>query len=303
VRVEVTTMTDESKRPGETQGPCEAEEDATALNGGVDRDYVIGTHDDEIARLGVQHRVWRPRALRCWQKAGITMGSRVVDVGAGPGYATVDLAEMVGDDGLVIAVERSARFLENARAACRGRGLSNVQFREIDLMEEPLGADGLDAAWCRWVACFVPSPARLVAAVAASLRRGGVAIFHEYIDYGAWRLAPERPAVESFVGEVMASWREAGGEPDVAISLPALLREAGLRIRHASPVVYAVTPADFIWQWPSRFLKGYLPRLLELGRVDASWVEAVRREFEEAESDPSTLMITPMLLEIVAVRA
>ncbi|HEV2913320.1 MAG TPA: methyltransferase domain-containing protein [Pyrinomonadaceae bacterium] len=273
------------------------------MPGDSERDYVIGTHDEEIARLGIQHHVWRPRVLQCWRKAGITTGSRVMDVGAGPGYATIDLAEIVGADGEVIAVERSAHFLQNARQACRMRGLSNIRFCELDLMDEPLGATGLDAIWCRWVACFVLSPAKLVAAMAASLRAGGVAVFHEYIDYGSWRLAPRRPAVESFVGEVMASWRASGGEPDIAISLPGLLREAGFRILHIAPVVYAVTPVDFAWQWPSRFLKGFLPRLLELGRVDAAWVDSVRREFQEAESDPSTIMVTPMLLEIIAEHA
>lgn len=269
----------------------------------LERDYVIGTDVEEIARLGIQHRVWRPRVLECWQRAGITDGSRVMDVGAGPGYATIDLAEVVGPGGQVIAFERSANFLQSAREACRLRGLANVRFREIDLMQEDWDAKDLDAAWCRWVACFVSSPVMLIANIAAALRRGGVAIFHEYIDYGSWRLAPPRPAVESFVSEVMASWRQAGGEPDIAISLPGLLRDAGFRILHITPVVYAVTPGDFVWQWPSRFLKGFLPRLLALGQVDAGWVDSVRREFEEAEADQSTIMVTPMVLEIVAERA
>jgi hypothetical protein len=47
-----------------------------------ERDYVLGTHDEELARLGLQHRVWRPVVLDCWRKAGITVGSRVLDVGA-----------------------------------------------------------------------------------------------------------------------------------------------------------------------------------------------------------------------------
>jgi SAM-dependent methyltransferase len=267
-----------------------------------ERDYVIGTDDEEIARLGLQHRVWRARALECWRRAGITRGSRVLDVGAGPGYATIDLAEIVGVTGQVIAAERSTRFIQTASIACRTHGLGNVRFCEIDLMQEPLDVSGLDAVWCRWVACFVSSPAKLVANIAAALRNGGVAVFHEYIDYRTWRLAPPRPAVEAFVNEVMASWRSAGGEPDVALSLPGLLREAGFRIRHTSPLVYAVTPDDFVWQWPAGFLKSFLPRLCALGRVDAAWVEAVRREFQEAEAEPSTIMVTPMLLEIVAER-
>jgi len=41
---------------------------------------------------------------------------------------------------------------------------------------------------------------------------------------------------------------------------------------------------------------------LELGRVDSAWVEEVRREFREAESDPMTLLNTPLFLEIIARR-
>ena len=71
-----------------------------------ERDYVLGTHEEEISRLGLQHRVWRPVALDCWQRAGVTVGSRVLDLGAGPGYAAVDLAEIVGSTGKIVALER-----------------------------------------------------------------------------------------------------------------------------------------------------------------------------------------------------
>ena len=45
-----------------------------------------------------------------------------------------------------------------------------------------------------------------------------------------------------------------------------------------------------------------LQRLLDLGRVDQDWTESVRAALRAAEADPTTLMITPMVLEIVAER-
>lgn len=268
----------------------------------TERDYVLGTNDDEIERLGLQHRAWRPTVLDCWQRAGITVGSRVLDVGAGPGYATVDLAEIVGSTGQVIAVERSRRFLERAEAVCRSRGLGHVQLHELDLMIDPLPAEGVNAAWCRWVASFVSSPATLVAKLAAAVRPGGVAIFHEYVDYSTWRLAPPSPALEQFVAHVMASWRASGGEPDIALQLPALLAAAGFTVRFAAPRIFCVSPADHVWHWPASFISVNLQRLLELGRVDEAWVATVRREFTAAESRAGSLMLTPMVLEIVAER-
>ena len=72
----------------------------------TERDYFLGTHDEELRRLGLQHRVWDPAVRDCWQRAGITAGSRVLDVGAGPGYAAADLAQIVGPGGEVVAVSR-----------------------------------------------------------------------------------------------------------------------------------------------------------------------------------------------------
>ena len=90
-------------------------------------DYVLGTNEEELARLGLQHRVWRPVVLDCWQRAGITIGKRVLDVGAGPGYAAIDLAEIVGSTGEVIALERSQNFVRAMEAMCSARSLSNVR--------------------------------------------------------------------------------------------------------------------------------------------------------------------------------
>ena len=85
----------------------------------AERDYVLGTHDDEIYRLGFQHRVWRPRALDAWARARIGDGCKVIDFGAGPGFATMDLAEMVGPNGQVHALERSRRFLDTLEAQAK----------------------------------------------------------------------------------------------------------------------------------------------------------------------------------------
>jgi SAM-dependent methyltransferase len=267
-----------------------------------DRDYLLGTHDEELARLGIQHRVWRPVVLDCWHRAGITVGSRVLDVGAGPGFATQDLAEIVGPTGEVVAVERSAKYVRAAAAACDQRGFRHVRVHELDLMTDPIPADELDATWCRWVTCFVSSPRALVTKIARALRPGGVAIFHEYVDYASWQFATPVPAHREFVREVMANWRAAGGEPDIAPALVGLLGEAGFAIREAVPRVFCIRPHDYAWQWPASFLAVHPERLLELGRVSAEFVERLRQEVQATEASPHTLMITPMVLEIIAQR-
>ena len=265
-----------------------------------ERDYVLGTNDEEILRLGLQHRVWRGVVLNCWQKAGITAGSKVLDIGAGPGYATVDLAEIVGPTGQVTAIERSGKFVQNIQETCKARGLTNVNVHELDLMTDSWPAASYDFSWCRWVVSFVSDPALLVQKLAVTLRPGGRAIFHEYAHYRTWRFSPRLPTQEAFAEHVIESWRETGGKADVGLDIPPLLAENGLTIQSVVPHVFCVRPDDYMWQWPAAFIQSGTSRLRELGKIDAAFSEKLRSEFAAAESNPNALMTTPLVLEIVA---
>jgi SAM-dependent methyltransferase len=179
-----------------------------------EREYVLGTHDEEIERLGLQHRVWRPYVLDAWSRAGLTGGQTVLDVGCGPGYATIDLAEVVGRGGRVVAIDQSRRFLDHLDGRARREGLINIDTFQRDLSDGDLPAVLVDLAWCRWIFAFVRDPRALLDAVAAAVRPGGAIVIHEYYDYRSWRLLPPCPELEEFVGVVMDSWRADGGEPD-----------------------------------------------------------------------------------------
>jgi SAM-dependent methyltransferase len=265
-----------------------------------ERDYVLGTHDEELARLGLQHRVWRPVVLDCWRRAGITVGSSVLDVGAGPGFATIDLAEIVGPAGQVVALERSNNFVNATKEAVRVRSLTNVKIHEIDLMTDNFPEDEFDFSWCRWVLSFVSDPALLVQKLGNVMRKESISIFHEYGHYETWRFFPRIPSQEKFREHVIATWRESGGEPDSAPGLPALLSANGFVIRSAAPLIFCVRPNDYMWQWPATFIAIYLPRLIEMGRIDQKFADKVRSALASVEENANALMITPLVLEIVA---
>ena len=268
-----------------------------------DRDYLLGTHDAEIARLGLQHRVWRPRVLDAWRRAGITVGTKVIDAGSGPGWASIDLAEIVGPNGRVDALERSDRFLAFLNQVAKERRLDNIRTHALDLVSDPLPVSGADAFWVRWVLAFVAEPLTVLRKLADALRPGGVAIIHEYLDYATWSFAPPIASHEEFREFVIKDWRATGGEPDIARSFPALLPQVGLRVRELRPIVDVISPANYVWHWPASFVDTYPEHLAEEGKVDAAWAERVKAEFHAAERDPNTVMVTPMVLEVIAEKA
>ena len=264
----------------------------------TDQDYVLGTQDEELERLGLQHRVWRPAVLDAWRRAGLRPGQTALDVGAGPGFAATDLAEIVGRGGRVVAVERSRRFLD-ALAARAGRlGLANIEAREQDAVDQGYGEGFADFAWCRWLLCFVAEPARVVGHIATALKPGAAAVFHEYADYGAWRLLPPDPRHERFRDLVMQSWRDSGGDPDVGARLPALLEAAGLEIVEARPIDWTLRRRDFAWGWPASFMATGARRLAELGYLADAEADELATLLDRADAD--SWMMTPLVLELIA---
>jgi SAM-dependent methyltransferase len=266
------------------------------------KDYVLGTHDDEIERLGLQHRVWQPRVCDAWLSAGIGPGQTVLDVGCGPGYASLDLAELVGPSGRVVAFDKSDRFLRALAAICRERGIGNITAHWVDLDTGELPEVIADGAWCRWVLTFVKNPRAVLAKIAAALAPEGVIVLHEYFDYSTWRGAPRCPELEEFVSAVMASWRDNGGEPDIALSLPQWLEELGFELLRTRPVIDVVQPEQRSWSWLTSFVKVGRRRLVDLGYLSPSRSESIWQSFLAFQATPGARMITPGVLELVAAR-
>jgi SAM-dependent methyltransferase len=265
---------------------------------GREDEYVLGTHDEEIARLGLQHRAWRPRMFAAWQAAGIGDGHSVLDVGSGPGYAALDLAETVGSRGHVIAIDKSERFLRALESARRG----NISGHCVDLETGAFPAVRAQRAWCRWVLCFVKNPREILANMATALDPGGAIVLHEYFDYRMWRAAPPCPELDEFVSAVMTSWREAGGEPDIARQLPCWLEELRFEIRQIRPIVNIVASDTMLWAWLRAFIDVGRRRLTEIGHLTPERSERIWEAFQAFEAAPGSRMVTPGVLEIVARR-
>jgi ubiquinone/menaquinone biosynthesis C-methylase UbiE len=267
-----------------------------------EKEYILGTHDEEIWRLGLQHRVWRGRTLEGWRHAGFSVDQTIVDVGCGPGYATLDLAEIVGPSGRVIALDRSRRFLNALEAVSKQRGLPQISTLELDLDTAKLPELKADGAWVRWVFCFVTNPRDLLVRIAETVRPGGALVIHEYFDYSTWRLVPRCVELEKFVLAVMQSWRANGGEPDIGLDLVRWLEELNFEIQSVQPFVDIVTPSNFVWQWPKAFVRGGVHRLVELGFLTLQESTELLDAFTAAESNPNTRLVTPAVLEVIAIR-
>lgn len=265
-----------------------------------DDDYIIGTNDVEIRRLGHQHSLWREAALAAWRRAGIKPGMTVLDVGCGPGYASFDLAQLVGPEGKVIAVDQSPVFLEALRSGAKHRGLENIETIESDLAKFEWPDNVCDAIWSRWCLCFVPDVDGALKGIDKALKPGGIFVSQEYVDYSSFNINPCEPIFEAFRDAVEASWRQYDGDPNVATRFPAAFAKLGWSIEAMLPIMHAARPGDVMWNWPVTWLEQAPDRMVELGFLTREQANEFGEFVTARKADPNTLLMTPMVLESIA---
>lgn len=266
------------------------------------RPYVLGTHDAEVARLGLQHRAWRGPAYALWDHAGFGPGQTLLDLGCGPGHATVDLAQLVGTAGRVLAVDQSRRFLDHLELSKRALGLPWIETVEADVQALPHSLPALDGVWARWVFSFVPDPDAVVAGVARALRPGGIFALQEYVYYRTFQLLPPDPIVPEVAAAIDRSFHERGSDTDAAGRLPGILSRHGFAVTTLRPLQRLARPGTMLWQWPQSFFENYLPLLVDSGGITRAASERFFAVWQERSRDPGAFFLTPPMIEIVAVR-
>jgi SAM-dependent methyltransferase len=264
--------------------------------------YVLGTTDAELARLGLQHRLWSREAFDLWERAGIGPGARVLDVGSGPGHATFDLAQLVTHAGRVIAVDESDRFIRYLTAQAEVRGVINVDAIVQDVQSLQIPARSVDFAYARWLLCFTPRPDDVVAGVARALKPGGRFLVQDYTHWQALFLSPPSEAFHEVLRATDRAWRESGGDSEIGRRLPAILARHGLRVESIRPLQRIARPRDPLWKWPESFFANWIPTLVSRGLLQQGVHEAFAQDWEARSRDENAFFWTPSMLEIIGRR-
>lgn len=106
--------------------------------------------------------------------AGVSTGSRVLDVAAGAGEQSITAARRVGPTGQVVATDLSPTILEYAQQSARLAGLDNLSTHAIDGERlDELDAGPFDAVISRVGLIYFPDQQRALRGIYNKLRDGG----------------------------------------------------------------------------------------------------------------------------------
>ena len=136
----------------------------------------LGPHPWDKAAAGWNHHralihTWLHDATQIMlDEAHIGPGAHVLDVAAGAGDQTLDIARRIGSSGWVLATDVSTAILSLAQKNADVAGFTQVSTQVADAQSLGLAGAGFDAAVCRLGLMFCHSPLTALSEIRVALR-------------------------------------------------------------------------------------------------------------------------------------
>jgi SAM-dependent methyltransferase len=256
--------------------------------------YIIRGGAQGRERLRLLSRVMAPTSLALLRRAGVRPGMACLEAACGGGDLACDLAEMVGPEGFVLAVDIDETVLAIARTEAAARGIANIDFRRLDIVGE--AAPGpFDFIHARFLLSHLREPAKAVARMREALRPGG-AIALEDVDFRGHFSLPPCAALDAYVRLYTEAARRRGGDAEIGPRLPGLLREAGFAGVAMNVVQPAGDEGEVRLVTPIT-MENIAPAVVAAGLASRSEAERIIAELHAYGATPGAIGCLPRVIE------
>lgn len=264
-------------------------------------EYFIGVDEAELERLREQDAAWRPETHALWQRAGFSAGQHIADLGSGPGFTSMDLAQIVGAAGRVTALDKAATFLDFLAAEAKTRGIGNIRTVVTDLTTLTRIDGALDGAFSRWFFAFlIEDLDHVLECVYRSLKPGGVLAAMEYLTLESTTCSPPLRGFREHTQAWVRYYAGNGGDTTVGTYLPSRLRAAGFEVTSIECVGGMAGARHRWWRWWGRLIQEFGAKFAADGYMTAEALEHLQADWQAASGNPDAFIHTPVLVQIVA---
>jgi ubiquinone/menaquinone biosynthesis C-methylase UbiE len=258
----------------------------------ADTSHYLMEHAGEGARL--EDKTNPEDTIFQLRLAGLTSGATCVDAGAGTGAVARVMADIVGPEGFVHALDTSAaRITEGTELAT---GHDNLTFVNGDILSPPLQAESFDFVWCRFVLQHLAEPEPAVRSLVNLVRPGGKLVLGDLDGHGL-RHHPMTTRMAAHLSRLNEALR-GHQDPHMGRKLYHLAYRAGLSDLHVHVLPYHVyagaAPERALANWTKK-LEVAKPHMLSAFGSSAEF-DSFASEFLEMLSDPGVFTYSSLIL-------
>jgi SAM-dependent methyltransferase len=257
---------------------------------------MLATGDAAVVRLRLLDEIFGPGTREFLKTTGLHSGWRVADIGCGIGLVALWIAEQVGGNGWVSAVDVSSEQLQVAKSNAAMAGLKNISFHQGSAYETGLPRASFDLVCSRFLMCHLQRPLEALKEMGALLKKGGVLTCEDCDDSSIVTEPPTR-AYTRLVEISRAVDAKRGVDSEIGLKLHRLFREAGFRSPHVSLKQVAILrgPAKQFWELT---LREAAAAIIDAGAASEEQLDAICAEMQAIAHDETTLLVMPRVSQV-----
>ena len=252
--------------------------------------YTHGHHESVLR----SHRSRTAENSAAYLLPHLTPDDVLLDLGAGPGTITVDLATRVAS---VVATEIGEDELALTRATGAEAGASNITYSIADVHALPFADDSFDVSHAHQVLQHVADPVQALRELARVTKPSGIVAMRD-ADYGGFRWWPAVRGLDDWLSLYRRAARANGGEPDAGPRLLGWAHAAGLTDVTATVSTWCYAdPSSRAWwggMWADRIVDSAIARqLVDSGMATRDDLHTISRAWRTWSADDDGWFAVP----------
>jgi ubiquinone/menaquinone biosynthesis C-methylase UbiE len=235
---------------------------------------------------------WNPASAVLYESAEIRDGHIVAELGCGPGYTAIEIAQWVGRSGHVHALDINMDFVAQARRNADAAGVGDrVTVYRCDGASLPLATSSLDRLTTRNTLIYVDAPEVTLGECRRVLRPAGKLHAIE----GDWPMMIVEPVPAKDWSALIAAASRACRTPDIGRRLYGLLRHAGFSTIDVQLVTRPDTEGRLL-----PMIKTIADYARGSGEMGDAEIDEILSSIEQARSDGRYLFLAPQFVVTAA---
>jgi ubiquinone/menaquinone biosynthesis C-methylase UbiE len=248
--------------------------------------YILNTNNQARDRLTLQHQLYAKSSINLLKVAEISKGMTGLEIGCGSGDMTLELAELIGAEGSLIAVDLSQDQLDHVQNVTKTH--KNIRFKQWDINYLSDLGEQFDFIYCRMVLHHVKDAYSAILQMKSCLKPGGIIICEEPSIFDSTFCSPPSKAYEQFTQWIRSCFTLNKCDFEIAHRLEQECSAAGLDVKHHSlfqPLLRTAKEKQIY----SMALQDVTPQLLNLNIATKEEIDALSQDLVTLANTESTM--------------
>ena len=257
--------------------------------------YAIAGGAEGKSRLKILSRVMQPYTQNFFQRLEITSGMHCLDLGCGGGDVTFELATLVGKEGKIVGLELDETIVKLTQEDCQQLGLNNIEFKIADalsLNEE----NEYDLAYTRFLLTHLSDPQTVIEKMKTAVKLGGL-VAVEDIEFSGHFCHPKSSAFDKYIQLYQQVVQNKGGDSEIGLKLPGMLKQAGL-----NEVKFSLVQPTFM-EGEGKLvalitMQKIRDAILEQGLSSSAEIDTIISELNEFSQNSESIISLPRIFQV-----